>query len=133
MQEPASCLFELTPFQNPASSSSQPPKRLPGSSSFNDRPSAGGLNPSRLGGNPADMAAAAVAAAQPAASNPHSKLVVTSLSWSATGQTIAASYGRCVVVGRVGVVPRGVCDQGDYGVRALGMCERGFTWASRVC
>ena len=64
-QEPALCLFELSAFQDGAASSSSYAPQ-------------GGVN----------------GTAAPS-STPRSKLVVTSLSWSSTGQTIAAAYGRC--------------------------------------
>jgi len=94
--EPATCIFELTPFQGPSSSASMPPSSLLPSSSFTDRPSA--ATQSRLGGKPKDMQEASQATPQQP-SNPHAKLVVTSLSWSSTGQTVAASYGRYDVAG----------------------------------
>ncbi|GFR49871.1 hypothetical protein Agub_g11973, partial [Astrephomene gubernaculifera] len=87
-QEPATCVHYLSPFQQ-----SDPGVGSDLGSTSSSAPGGGGSSSSAPGGSSA-------AAAGPGGHqvNKHG-LVVTCLSWSCTGQTIAASFGRYDVVG----------------------------------
>ncbi|KAL6746866.1 hypothetical protein V8C86DRAFT_2929599 [Haematococcus lacustris] len=111
-EEPAVCILELTPFAKhdpDAGPSSTQPQPAP---SFNAYPTStngssnGPSHASPSPGSPAMMraggqarVAGGVEAPGGSVSQGHRQLVVTSLTWSCTGQTIAASYGRYDVPG----------------------------------
>ena len=86
LQEPASCLFELNAFGRQDQAG------------FNDVAEGGRAVSPAAHREEGAAGARGVGQAKSSATAPRDKLpVVTSLSWSCTGQTVAASYGRLVL------------------------------------
>ncbi|KAJ9521298.1 hypothetical protein QJQ45_001174 [Haematococcus lacustris] len=111
-EEPAVCILELTPFAKhdpDAGPSSTQPQPAPSFNAYPTSTNGSSNGPSHANpspGSPAMMraggqarVAGGVEAPGGSVSQGHRQLVVTSLTWSCTGQTVAASYGRYDVPG----------------------------------